>query len=266
MARPVKGLNRKKCEYKRMMITSLLNTTANSCFQQWLQLFQKRIGNSACYKNTIKDCMHKRKPNFGVALSQMNFLAHAVLSFGDAEILTGNIISDFVKGRSQYNYPARIQQGIRLHRAIDAFTDTHPATKEATNFFKTPYRLYSAPITDIVYDHFLATDPLFFPGETLFSFSQEVYSMLEQQAAHVPPTFARVFTYMKSENWLWHYRSPEGIQRSLRGLARRATYLAEGETAFLLFQQHYAALRQCYHAFMPDVKTFAKQQLEALPR
>jgi acyl carrier protein phosphodiesterase len=206
--------------------------------------------------------MQKPVPKFGVALNQMNFLAHAVLSFGDAEILTGNMISDFVKGRVQYAYPLRI----RLHRAIDAFTDAHPATKEAGNFFKTPYRLYSAPIADIVYDHFLAIDPLFFPGDTLLPFSQEVYHMLESQAAHLPPTFAGVFTYMKAENWLWHYRSAEGIQRSLRGLARRATFLTEGDTAFLLFEQHYAALRQCYHAFMPDVKSFAKQQLAALPR
>ncbi len=78
---------------------------------------------------------------FEVALRIMNFLAHAYLSFGDETILTGNLISDFVKGRAQYHYPPKIQKGIRLHRAIDTFTDAHPATKEAMNFFKTPYRL-----------------------------------------------------------------------------------------------------------------------------
>jgi acyl carrier protein phosphodiesterase len=193
----------------------------------------------------------------------MNFLAHAVLSFGDAERLTGNIISDFVKGKAQYTYPAPIQNGIRLHRAIDAFTDAHAATKEAANFFKIPYRLYSGALVDVVYDHFLANDQTIFPGDSLLPFSQQVYGMLEGQAAHLPITFARVFMYMKAENWLWNYRKPEGIQRSLRGLARRAVYLSEGETAFQLFQEHYHHLEQCYRRFMPDVKTFAKQQIEA---
>src|SRR4051812_26110944 len=95
----------------------------------------------------------KLRFEFEVALNDMNFLAHAYLSFGRADILTGNLISDFVKGKAQYTYPEQIQKGIRLHRAIDTFTDTHDATKEAMHFFKTPYRLYSGPIVDILYDH-----------------------------------------------------------------------------------------------------------------
>lgn len=59
----------------------------------------------------------------------MNFLAHAHLSFNNPEILVGNLISDFVKGKKQYNYPQRIHKGILLHRAIDQFTDEHPANQ-----------------------------------------------------------------------------------------------------------------------------------------
>ena len=33
--------------------------------------------------------------------SFVNYLAHAYLSFGDPEILTGNLISDFVKGKKK---------------------------------------------------------------------------------------------------------------------------------------------------------------------
>lgn len=196
----------------------------------------------------------------------MNFLAHAFLSFGNEDLLTGNIISDFVKGKAQYDYPQEIQKGIRLHRAIDAFTDAHAATKEAANFFKTPYRLYSGPIVDILYDHFLANDTTVFPNESLLFFTQTVYKTLDKKAAYFPPLFARVFPYMKSENWLWSYRTPQGMQRSLNGLARRATFLTESETAFQLFQQHYNKLENCYRNFIPDVKSFAKQQIAAAER
>jgi|SRR6478672_4561280 len=196
----------------------------------------------------------------------MNFLAHAYLSFGDEALLTGNLISDFVKGRAQYQYPPAIQKGIQLHRAIDAFTDAHEATKEGMNFFKTPYRLYSGPILDIAYDHFLASDETIFPGETLAIFSQHVYRQLENEAAYLPPNFARIFYYMKTENWLLNYRTREGFRQSLRGLVRRATFLSESDTAFQLFETHYAELKNCYVTFIADVKIFAKQQITSFGR
>ena len=59
----------------------------------------------------------------------MNFLAHAYLSFNHPQILVGNMISDFVKGKSRLGLSGNINQGITLHREIDAFTETHPATK-----------------------------------------------------------------------------------------------------------------------------------------
>lgn len=196
----------------------------------------------------------------------MNFLAHAFLSFGREGLLTGNLISDFVKGKAQYDYPQIIQDGIRLHRAIDAFTDAHEATKEAAHFFKTPYRLYSGPIIDILYDHFLANDKTIFPDESLLLFSNSVYGSLEKEAAWLPPVFARIFLYMKEENWLWNYRTQEGMARSLNGLVRRAAYISDSYTAFRLFHEHYAELQTCYDHFFPDVKNFAKQQIAALDR
>jgi len=76
-------------------------------------------------------------------LCHMNFLAHAYLSFEMPEILVGNLISDFVKGRKKFDYSLPIQHGISLHRSIDHFTDTHPVTAEAKSLFKADYRLYA---------------------------------------------------------------------------------------------------------------------------
>ena len=63
-------------------------------------------------------------------LRLMNYLAHAYLSFNIPEILVGNLISDFVKGKRKLDYPPGIRTGITLHRAIDTFTDTHPAIRD----------------------------------------------------------------------------------------------------------------------------------------
>ena len=106
----------------------------------------------------------------------MNLLAHAYLSFSDADVLTGNMISDFIKGRKQYDLPVPIQRGIQLHRAIDTFTDAHDVTKELKKFFAPDYRLYSGAFTDVVYDYFLANDSSIFPQEQdLKVFTEKTY-------------------------------------------------------------------------------------------
>jgi acyl carrier protein phosphodiesterase len=194
----------------------------------------------------------------------MNYLAHAYLSFGHPEILMGNMISDFVKGKTKFDYPAGIQKGIALHRMIDNFTDTHVATKEAKEFFRPAYRLYSGAMVDVVYDHFLAADANEFTEEALLLFSAETYTMLETNAAWMPPKFAAMFPYMKEQNWLFNYRTRWGTEKSLGGLVRRAAYLTESETAFRLFEQHYQPLQHCYRHFWADMKAYARQEFDSL--
>jgi acyl carrier protein phosphodiesterase len=201
----------------------------------------------------------------------MNYLAHAYLSFGIPAITTGNLISDFVKGKQKLNYPKEIQQGIVLHRAIDTFTDTHPVTRQAKTFFKEPYRLYAGALIDIVYDHFLANDPLIFPGNTrdssgadLKTFAQKTYAQLAQYQAFFPEKFVRLFYYMHTQDWLSNYRLKQGILNSFAGLARRAAYMGNADAAGQLFETHYTQLQGCYQAFFPELQEFALRTLQQL--
>lgn len=183
----------------------------------------------------------------------MNFLAHAFLSFNDAGILTGNMISDFVKGKKKFDLPEEIQKGIILHRKIDTYTDDHLVNKELKLIFKSSYGLYSSPIMDVLFDHFLATDPNYFDEESLLQFTLQTYLLLDDKQDLFPEKFARMYPYMKTQNWLYHYRSGEGVWNSLGGLSRRAKYLHETQTAFNLFEQHYETLRAGYNEFFPDL-------------
>src|ERR1700744_5259410 len=96
----------------------------------------------------------------------MNYLAHAYLSFNQPEILVGNMISDFVKGKKRFDFNTTIQKGIALHRSIDTFTDDHAATKKAKEFLKPAVGLYAGAFIDVVYDHFLALDKNEFSNQT----------------------------------------------------------------------------------------------------
>ncbi|MCH5716260.1 acyl carrier protein phosphodiesterase [Niabella hibiscisoli] len=147
----------------------------------------------------------------------MNYLAHAYLSFGNEEILLGNMTSDFIKGKKQFLYPPVVHKGILLHRAIDDFTDTHPVTQKAKSVFKAAYRLYSGAFIDVVYDHFLAIEPTSFANEAaLYDFSQATYQQLEKQKPIMPPQFEHLFFYMQSQNWLYGYRTLPDLSKFWR--------------------------------------------------
>lgn len=194
----------------------------------------------------------------------MNFLAHAYLSFGNEEILVGNMISDFVKGKAQYNFIETIKKGIVLHRRIDDFTDTHTAVKKAKDFFRPAYRLYSGPLVDILLDHYLANDPACFTGNDLKYFTHTVYQTLSRYSSHLPLRFVPVLSYMQSEDWLYNYRFKEGIEKSIRGLVRRASYIQDSAPAIELFHEHYHELAEYYQQFFQDVKMYAKEQMALL--
>jgi acyl carrier protein phosphodiesterase len=176
-----------------------------------------------------------------------------------------------------------------LHRAIDTFTDTHPVTRRAKSYFRAIYGLYAGPLTDVVYDHFLANDPVAFPAEAeesaagtsaagtdavhsgavgaipLAAFAQQTYRQLATRESFFPERFARMFRYMRSQDWLYNYRYKEGIFNSFTGLARRAAYMPPPRQACELFEVHYGDLEDCYREFFPSLRDFAVRTLEDRP-
>lgn len=193
----------------------------------------------------------------------MNYLGHAVLSFGDGAVLTGNLIGDHVKGKlALEQFPEDIRRGILLHRRIDEFTDLHPASQRAKIFFRGDYGLYSGAVVDSLYDHFLANDPRHFSSEEhLLNFANNTYDLVSAHEEFFPEPFRNYFPYMRSQNWLYHYRTLAGMKKSLAGLHRRAKHMPDVEKAYHIFIGHYHQLAQCYYELMDDAVRFVKVQL-----
>lgn len=194
----------------------------------------------------------------------MNYLAHAYLSFGNTDILLGNMMSDFVKGKKKFDYDASIQKGIMLHRSIDTFTDTHQATKQARQYFKPGVGLYAGAFVDVVYDHFLSINDEHWQQQSLRSFSTSVYSSLTDKTAILPEKFQQMLPYMKTYDWLYNYQFKWGIEKSFEGVTRRAVYLNNSTAAFTAFNEHYVALQDLSHDFLNDVKNFSSAEFDLL--
>ena len=192
----------------------------------------------------------------------MNFLGHAYLSFNDDEILVGNMIGDHIKGMLVLEkYPEKIKKGILLHRKIDEFADLHPATIKAKLLFRSHYGRYSGAIMDTLYDHFLANDSKYFSSEQdLLSFTNETYRKLEDKREFQPFVFSSYFPNMVKQNWLYNFRTPYGIKKSLQGLQHRALYMPGIDKAFEIFICNYYVLNQYYFDFIGDVVKFVKTE------
>ncbi len=195
----------------------------------------------------------------------MNLLAHAYLSFYDADILLGNMISDHLKGKKQFLYPKAVQAGIKLHRSIDAFTDAHPATRELKEFYRPVYRLYAGAFADVTYDYFLANDKGIFPSQqNLLAFSESTYRLLQTNQHLFPVMFAGMFPHMQTQNWLYNYHTEGGIQKSFEGMRRRSRYIKETGTAFQIFTAQKQLMKICYDAFFPDLAAHARIKLQQI--
>lgn len=189
----------------------------------------------------------------------MNYLAHAYLSFNDQSLTVGNMIADYVKGKQWQEYDPGIQQGIQLHRAIDTFTDTHPVTLAAREYFQPSCGRYSAVFIDIVYDHFLATDTTIFTDASLAAFTKQIYNTIASHHDILPPVFQQVFRYMRQHDWLYNYQFMDGIYKSFSGIVHRAKFLeATADAPYGVLEKHYEELAAHYRTFFPELVAFVK--------
>ena len=190
----------------------------------------------------------------------MNFLAHLYLSGNDPEVMVGNFIGDFVKGRNlQENFGAGIAKGIALHRLIDEFTDHHPVVKQSKDRLWPKYRHYSGVIVDIYYDHFLAAGWPTHSPEPLEKYAARTYQLIKAREAILPKRVNQMLPYMMGGNWLVNYAQLDGIRRALGGMARRATFDSKMDESLEDLRNSYDAFCGEFDAFFPALKNYCEE-------
>lgn len=188
----------------------------------------------------------------------MNYLAHSFLSFTDGQIV-GQFLEDFIRNKDRYSFPKDIQDGITMHRAVDTFTDSHPAIHEAKKAFSPLVRLYAGAFVDVAMDYFVATDlSLNSPAEWK-AHSLRVYKVLHEHEEWLPENFKKMLAKMEQDDWLYNYREDWGIKFSMRNVLNKAQYLNPDIPVFEAFLENKPFLQECYNHFFPDLLAHAKE-------
>ena len=187
----------------------------------------------------------------------MNYLAHLFLAGDTAESLIGNLAGDFVKGR--IDGADEMAEGIRQHRRIDAFTDTHPSVAAFRRVLIPDHGHYARIISDVFFDHFLATDWPRFSDEPLEDFVQRVFRTIDAYRDALPGTLGVVYPRMRTQNWLLSYRDVDGIRIALTNLSKRLSRRPHLEDATHHLGDSRSELSRHFHEFFPDVLAFARK-------
>jgi acyl carrier protein phosphodiesterase len=193
----------------------------------------------------------------------MNHLMHLFLSGSEPEILVGNLMGDFVKGRLDDRFPVRIRRGIEIHRKIDSFAAGNEFFLRSKRCIDPYYAHYRAVLVDLFYDHFLARHWAAYSPVTLEEFVRSSHQILCRYEAHLPPRLLELLPRMFSRHWLLAYREPAGIETALRRMSdrlRRPGPLAEG---FAELSEKEDLLLSDFRLFLPDVSAYTDSLLSS---
>lgn len=198
----------------------------------------------------------------------MNILAHAYLSGNDEGLIIGNFIADFIKGNPEHPrhaLPATVQRGIWLHRRIDHFTDQHPIVEEMRTLVRPRCHKYAGAAIDVFLDHFLARHFTQYAGFSLAVFVSKFYGFIQAYQTQLPEPARRMASYLIQHDWLTNYQHLAGIDRSLKGMARRTAFPSNLDTAIEDLKTYYDDFDGYFSQFFPELQQEVRRFLMENP-
>ncbi|MGA9638272.1 ACP phosphodiesterase [Flavobacterium sp.] len=191
----------------------------------------------------------------------MNFLAHIYLSGDNDLIKIGNFMADGIRGKHYETFPTEVQKGIKLHRAIDTFTDAHPIFRESTKKLHERYHHYAGVIVDVFYDHFLAKNWNTYSDEDLSEYVAKFYKSLEANKGILTERTIQLMPYMIQQNWLLSYQTIEGIHQILTQMDSRTKNKSNMRFSSEELKIYYTEFEQEFTTYFEAIQIHAKEQL-----
>lgn len=192
----------------------------------------------------------------------MNFLAHTYLSGCSEEIIVGNFMGDYVKGRNYLLFPELVKKGILIHRDIDTFTDMHPITRRSKLRVAAKYHKYAGIIIDIFYDHFLASLWDNFSTLPLDEFVNRSYDLLKRNYKVLPEAIKTWFPTFLENNWMMAYQTVDGIELVLERMAANTSLPNHAEYAVEVLSDQYESFKDDFLEFFPLIIQFLEEKYE----
>jgi acyl carrier protein phosphodiesterase len=168
--------------------------------------------------------------------------------------MLGNFMADSIKGKKYLDYPKEFSNGIQLHRFIDSYTDSHEQVGVTKNRLRQAFGRYASPVSDIVYDHFLAVNFTEITGLNLHDFVHEVYGYMDANKTLMTPFIQEILPYMIKHNWLENYQHREGLNKIFKQFGRRIGVGDLLDSATDIVWGDYANYENDFRLFFPQLE------------
>lgn len=192
----------------------------------------------------------------------MNYLAHLLLADDSDASRIGNLLGDFARGAIpdlERVYPTEVVRGIRMHRAVDRFTDSHQVFGQARVLLAPQRRRFAGVVVDLFYDHFLCMHRGDYSEMPLKEFIESVYRALDGHPEWLAGRLAQAFPMMRDEDWLSRYATLEGMEYILYRVSRRSPRVGKIAGGIDDLRENYTAFENLFHEFMPDLLEFVRK-------
>jgi acyl carrier protein phosphodiesterase len=190
----------------------------------------------------------------------MNFLAHTYLSGCNEEIVVGNFMGDYVKGRNYRHLPELIRKGVLIHRDIDSFTDAHPITRRSRMHLINRYHKYAGVIIDIFYDHFLASSWAEYCNIPLKEYVDQTYALLKRNYRSLPMGIKVWFPTFLENNWMLAYQTVDGIELVLERMSANTSLPDHTAYAIEVLRKKYDHFSDDFREFFPGIIDFIEEK------
>ena len=186
------------------------------------------------------------------------------MSFDLPEVIYGNYIGDFVKGKQVQNYPKKVQAGLYLHRWIDSTTDQKDTLPHCKAMIREKFGKFSSIILDMFIDHYLAKNWSLYSNESLQSFQDRNVKLLLMYKNEMHAHPSRFLDYIIEKNLFVNYANLNTINDVLNGIAHRLSVEVDFKGAVDLYSLYEKELNVALGDFYPEFMNMAKAKLNEL--
>jgi len=172
--------------------------------------------------------------------------------------MLANLYGDFVKGSNLEAYTEKVQTGIRLHRSIDNFIDTHPDVLALKRMLYANLPKVSGVAIDLYFDHLLAKNWANYHLLSLTDFLDRFYTCEVPTTVNFSTDFLNFIHSMRTHNWLSHYPTEYGLRKSCEGVSSKISFPNRLNEGHLVFKKHEKDITECFKKYMYDASEYFK--------
>jgi acyl carrier protein phosphodiesterase len=184
----------------------------------------------------------------------MNLLAHLHLSEGrPVATAAGNVLADYLRRTGATDIDSDFTTGVRLHRAIDAYAEAHPATRKARACISPARRRLGGIIVDVAYDFFLSQAWDRYSALPLREFVASRLGAIRQYLESHPSPLRPLVDRAIEQGWLLSYGTMEGLRTTFDRVANRAPAAAPLRGAEEEVERNGDHIQRAFTEFYPQL-------------